>query len=290
MTRREFMAAAGAAVAAQAAAPARPQICVFSKHLAKLDYGQLGRAAREMGFDGVDLTVRPGGHVEPERVAVDLPRAVEAIRAQGVEVPLITTAITSADDAATRAILGTAGRLKIPYYKLGYWHFGTGDPDAEIARVRGEVERLVALGHDCGITAGFHNHSGDYVGYEVRDTREILRGLDARAIGFYFDAAHATIEGGLEGWEIAQRIALKQVKLGAMKDFTWEKTASGWDVRWQPLGQGMVNWRKVLAAYAAAHFAGPMSIHVEYEPEDAIPATRRDLEFLQKQIAEAYGA
>ncbi|HVX66640.1 MAG TPA: sugar phosphate isomerase/epimerase family protein [Bryobacteraceae bacterium] len=290
MTRREFLAAAGAAASAQAAAPARPQICVFSKHLAQLDYNQLGQAAHEMGFDGVDLTVRPGGHVAPERVATDLPRAVEAIRSHGVAVPLITTSITSAGDAATRAILSTAGRLKIPYYKLGYWQFGAADPEADIARVRNEVERLVALGRDCGITAGFHNHSGNYVGYEVRDVRTIIAGLDPRAIGFYFDAAHATIEGGLEGWEMAQRIALKQVKLAAMKDFSWEKTSTGWDVRWQPLGRGMVNWRKVLAAYAAAHFAGPMSIHVEYEPEDAIPATRRDLEFLRKQIGEAYRA
>lgn len=294
MTRRDFMATAAAAATAAggatAAAPGRPIVCVFSKHLAKLDYDQLGRAAHELGFDGVDLTVRPGGHVVPERVAEDLPRAVEAIRSHGVEVPLITTAITSASDPSARAILSAAGRLKIPYYKLGYWDFRAGDPDADITRVRAEVMRLTALGKECGIQAGFHNHSGNYVGFDVRDTREILRGLDPKAIGFYFDAAHATVEGGLYGWEVAQRIALRQIKLAAMKDFTWEKTPKGWDVRWQPLGQGMVNWPKVLAAYAAARFAGPMSIHVEYEPEDEIPATGRDIEFLKKQIAAAYGA
>ncbi len=290
MTRREFMAtAAAAAVPSPGASSGRPTICVFSKHLARLDYNQLGRAAHDMGFGGVDLTVRPEGHVLPERVATDLPRAVEAIRSHGVEVPLITTAITSASDPMAGAILTTAGRLKIPFFKLGYWHFGPGDPTAEIARVRSEVERLVAVAKDCGIAAGFHNHSGNYVGYEVRDIREIVRGLDPRWIGFYFDAAHATVEGGNYGWELAQRIALGQIKLAAMKDFAWEKTADGWIQRWLPLGQGMVNWSKVLAAYAAAQFAGPMSIHVEYEPKDEIPATARDLEFLKKHIAAAYG-
>ena len=126
MTRRDFMATAAAAATAAggatAAAPGRPIVCVFSKHLAKLDYDQLGRAAHELGFDGVDLTVRPGGHVVPERVAEDLPRAVEAIRSHGVEVPLITTAITSASDPSARAILSTprdGSRFPITSWVIG---------------------------------------------------------------------------------------------------------------------------------------------------------------------------
>ena len=142
--------------------------------------------------------------------------------------------------------------------------------------------RLTALGKECGIQAGFHNHSGNYVGFDVRDTREILRGLDPKAIGFYFDAAHATVEGGLYGWEVAQRIALRQIKLAAMKDFSWEKTPKGWDVRWQPLGQGMVNWPKVLAAYAAARFAGRCRFtwstnrRTRFPPQDATSSSSRN--------------
>ena len=291
MTRREFVAGAAAMVSARAStARTRPLICVFSKHLAKLNYDELGRVAHDLGFEGVDLTVRPGGHVVPERVAEDLPRAVEAIAKHGVSVPLITTEITSASDPKTTAILSTAGRLKIPYYKLGYWMFGTRDPDAEIARTHVQAANLVELGKRYGIQAGYHNHSGPYIGYDVRDIREILRNLDPASIGFYFDACHATIEGGLAGWAIAQRIALRQIKLAAMKDFYWDKKNGAWEVHWCPLGQGMVNLPKVLAAYAAARFTGPMSIHVEYEPADEVPATARDLEVLKKHIAAAYGA
>jgi sugar phosphate isomerase/epimerase len=202
---------------------------------------------------------------------------------------MITTTITSASDPRTRAILEAAARLKIGYYKLGYWIFGKGDPDADVARTRSAVEQLVALGKSYGIRAGFHNHSDYYVGYEVRDIREILRGLDPAWIGYYFDACHATVEGGLAGWEIAMRIALRQVKLAAMKDFYWEKKNGKWETHWCPMGEGMVNWPRVLGAYAAARFTGPMSLHVEYEPHDEIPATARDLAFLKKQVAAAYG-
>ena len=39
---------------------------------------ELGRTLKALGFDGVDLTVRPGGHVDPKRVAIDLPAFVDA--------------------------------------------------------------------------------------------------------------------------------------------------------------------------------------------------------------------
>src|SRR5215213_6799677 len=42
-------------------------IVMFSKHLAELAWADLGQAVRQAGFDGVDLTVRPGGHVLPAR-------------------------------------------------------------------------------------------------------------------------------------------------------------------------------------------------------------------------------
>src|SRR5687767_37451 len=101
-TRRDVF-RAGAGIAIAAAAAARPDaaaarqgdgsgaaFCFFSKHLAELDWKDLGKAVKDAGFDGVDLTVRAGGHVLPER-AEDLPKAIEAIRAAGVSVPMITT-------------------------------------------------------------------------------------------------------------------------------------------------------------------------------------------------------
>jgi hypothetical protein len=74
--------AAAALPFAARAASGRPPLCLFSKHLPKLNYAELASTVKQIGFEGVDLTVRPGGHVLPERAAEDLPRAVEAIRAE----------------------------------------------------------------------------------------------------------------------------------------------------------------------------------------------------------------
>src|SRR6184192_1209308 len=104
MDRRHFLLTAAASqVAARLTADTtstRQAACFFSKHLPNLNYDDLGKAVSGAGFDGVDLTVRPGGHVLPERVAQDLPRAVETIRSHGLEVPMITTELTSAADPA----------------------------------------------------------------------------------------------------------------------------------------------------------------------------------------------
>src|ERR1700722_5210151 len=70
------------------------KICVFSKHFQWTNVQEAASIARDIGFDGVDPTVRNGGHVLPERVQADLPKAVETVRKAGLEVPMITTEIT----------------------------------------------------------------------------------------------------------------------------------------------------------------------------------------------------
>jgi len=287
VTRREFLAAT--AVWGQAKPPV-PQLCIFSKHLPNLNYEQLGKTTRELGFDGVDLTVRAKGHVLPERAAEDLPRAVETVRAYGVAVPMITTELLSAANPTARPIISAAGRLKVPYLKPGYYRWGKEDPVQRLAEVRRDLETLVELGKQHGVQVGFHNHSGDYVGMAVWDTREIIRDLDPRWVGYYFDPGHAVVEGGSMGWQVALKLVAPRLKMVALKDFYWDKQKAGWRVRWCPMGQGMVDWPRVFAAFAAARFTGPMSLHVEYDPKDELAAIAQDLAFIQKQVKAAYPA
>src|SRR5690349_10182226 len=119
MTRREWMAMTAGAVAAGAARPlsaAAPTYCFFSKHLPDLSPGDVAKAVRDIGFDGVDLTVRSGGHVLPAKAAVDLPKAIEAIKAQGVVVPMVTTELKSATDPTARPLLQAAARSGVRYF------------------------------------------------------------------------------------------------------------------------------------------------------------------------------
>ncbi len=190
VTRRDWMqmagsAALGAALANRVEADAGRTFCLFSKHLPELDWGALARAARDAGFGGVDLTVRPRGHVLPERAADDLPRAIDAIKAEGLSVPMITTDLTSAGSPLARPLLEAAARSGVRFFKTGYWRY-TDSPDvrAQVAAAGTALEGLAALARDCGIEMGFHNHE-TYIGAALWDIAPVMDRLDRQWAGYY---------------------------------------------------------------------------------------------------------
>ncbi len=296
MTRRHFvLSTAALPLSAQisAAQPRkRPTLCVFSKHMAQFQWDELGAKAKDLGFEGIDLTVRPKGHVLPERVAEDLPKAVDAIRKHGLSVPMVTTDLKSADDPAAKPTFEAMRKCGIPLYKIGYWTYKKDQPNvlSTIAACKAKFHGLVALSSNYGLTAGLHNHSGADVGCAIWDYREILTGCPEKDGGYYFDPGHSVIEGGLFNYRVSLDIALPRLKMSAIKDFYWGKKNGKWANIWCPLGEGMVPWPEFFTAYAKAAFTGPLSLHQEYPGGEDLESIRKDLEFVRKQLAAAYGA
>jgi L-ribulose-5-phosphate 3-epimerase len=272
------------------------RICLFTDHLDDFgySYADVARMLKQLRIAGPDLTVRPGGLVLPERVAEDLPKAVAAFRDAGLAVPMISTGLTSANDPAANATLSTAGKLGIRYFKLGYYGYDDVEQwQARLAATRKNLEGLLSLSRRAGLIAGFHNHSGASVGGALWDSWELLSGLAAEAIGFYFDAAQATIEGGNHAWKLGLARLAPRLVMVAIKDFVWEKSGGHWRTRWVPLGQGMVRWTEFFAMLRKIPFDGPISLHIEYDPggankmarfENSLAAAERDLRFLREQL------
>jgi sugar phosphate isomerase/epimerase len=271
MTRAQFLQAtaagltaatlSGTARAADEALPT-PPICVFSKHLQYLDYPELARTCKALGLDGVDLTVRRGGHVLPENVATDLPLAVEAIRAEGLSVPMITTRLESGREAEAAATLEEASKLGIRYFRVGGQKYNDDQPIPEqIETFTEEVRNLSEVAAKYDMVAGFHNHSGyDYVGAPVWDLYQMIQGTNMAHFGSNFDIGHATVEGGYGAWKTHAMLLGPHMKMMAVKDFRWDKDRP----RWVPLGEGVVKIREMLRIAHDASFAGPISIHIEY--------------------------
>jgi sugar phosphate isomerase/epimerase len=308
VTRRRFLGRAAAlgalaalgprSAAAQTARTFPGTLCFFSKHLPDLGARDLAREVKALGFGGIDLTVRKGGHVAPERAAEDLPPFLAAVREQGVEVPMIATGLVSASDPTARPLLETAGRQGVKYVKLGYLRYAFRDVRAELVQAAVELRGLAELAARCGVVVGYHNHAG-YLGGSVWDVAPAIEALDPRAAGYYYDVRHAVVEGGEASWRAAFLMAAPRTKMIAVKDFFWEKTAKGWQQRNCPLGEGMVPWATFFQDLAGTPFAGPLSLHLEYEVaggtpqaqrESTLAAAARDLAFLKAGLAKAYGA
>jgi L-ribulose-5-phosphate 3-epimerase len=305
LNRRSFIQiAAGAAAlgvarpfeASQRDAGFHGSLCFFSKHLPRMNTRELGHAVKGLGFDGVDLTVRPGGHVDPKRVAIELPPFVEGIRHEGLAVPMITTDLLSDTDPVAQPTLETAARLKIPFYKPGYYRYQFVDVRKELEAAGRQLRGLADLSRRHGMRLGYHNHAG-YIGGPVWDFAPFIEPLEATTVGYYFDVRHAVVEGGDGGWRTALDLVSPRLSMISLKDFFWEKRGGAWTQRHCPMGDGMVDWKRFFGMLAKARFHGPVSLHIEYEiagdtpaaqEKNTLDAAARDFAFVKARIAEAY--
>jgi L-ribulose-5-phosphate 3-epimerase len=288
LSRRMFVRAASLAAAGLAIKPAsvlavkragaKRAICVFSKHLQWLDYDAMAETAAEIGFDGVDLSVRPGGHVLPERVTDDLPRAVEAVRKAGLHVPMMTSKIQNAGDRYTEPVLKTASSLGIGYYRMGYLNY---DDQLGVAgsleRLKSTMADLAAVNEKYHIHGAYQNHAGTRVGGPVWDLWELLKDLDANWMGCQYDVRHATVEGG-SSWPLGMKLLSPFIRTTVIKDFWWEKKDGKWKIANVPLGEGMVDFKQYFKLVKSLNIGGPISMHFEYPIYD-----KADKNLSQKQ-------
>jgi sugar phosphate isomerase/epimerase len=288
--------AANASAASESEGGQSIKICVFSKHLQWLDYQEMARTAREIGFDGIDLTVRPGGHVLPERVREDLPRAVHAAKVEALDVPMISTAITDPADPLTESILATAGQAGMRYYRMGYYRYDDSRTiDQTLSEAKPKLRDLVEMNKHFHIVGAYQNHAGSkYVGAPLWDLDHLFRDLDTRWIGCQFDIRHATVEGGTF-WPTHFRLMSRYINTLVAKDFKWALTNNAWKPENCPLGEGMVDFPGYFKMLKKAGIAVPMSLHLEYpiggaehgarrltgDKQQVIGAMRKDLRFLR---------
>jgi L-ribulose-5-phosphate 3-epimerase len=265
-----------------------PLLCGYSQNLVRVPYPQLGDIAAQVGYEGLDLTVMIGGHVDPRITNVDLVRAFEAVRGAGLEVPMISTNITTTADPTCYPVLYLTGHSQIPLFRLGYWPYGSNPIRARLAQVRQNLGQILAMAQRCDIAAMIPNRAGGFVGQAVWDAQEIIGGIDPRLVGYYFDPAEATAEGGAGGWQAALALALPRLKAVSLQDFYWKKDGPDWKIQKCPLGEGMVDWEKFFSSIAAARFTGPISIHMEYGPQDALGSMAKDLEFARARLQKAW--
>ena len=295
------------------------KVCIFSKHFQWTSVAETARLAAELGFDGVDLTVRPGGHVLPGRVSSDLPEAVKIIRGAGLEIPMITTGISSADREAGE-VLKAASELGIRHYRWGGLNYKPGQSIAgQLEDMRPRVKALAGLNQKYDVCGMYHTHSGPgVVGAPIWDLFMLLQGLDPRWMGANYDIGHATVEGGYGGWIDSSWLMRDYMKGVALKDFKWAKNVEGetyqdpfdkslglkgqWVPHWCGIGEGMVNFAGFFNILRAIKFSGPVQLHFEYPglggaengnaklsiPKDEVVAImRRDLTAIRGLMAQA---
>ena len=273
---------------------------MFIKHLQTLPLPEAGRAIRGLGFEGVDLTVRPEGSVAPERVRDALPEAIRILHDWGLSVPLVTTAITSANDPHARDILETAAAAGIREAKLGYVpvkQFGTFQ--ATLEQFNRELDGLEKLAKSTGVRVNLHLHSGMYLTSLSAAVWWLIKDRDPAAVGAYVDPGHMFVEGGRDGWRLGLDLLHARIALVALKDLYWEQVPdeklgkARWVTKIAPFDRGAVPWPDVFDILKQARFDGWISVHSEYQGSHSwrdmdvagvIEQTRSDMAYLQRVL------
>ncbi|MHB1081662.1 MAG: sugar phosphate isomerase/epimerase family protein [Prosthecobacter sp.] len=244
-------------------------VCFFTKHLQGLSFDDIASLGAEAGFNGVEAPIRPKGHIEPEKVADELPKFIDALKKQGMEMTIMTSGINEVSkEQHTEEVLRTAAKLGVKRFRMNYYKYDLKQPIWEqLQAVRPKIKDLVALCKEIGIQPMFQNHSGkDYFGAPVWDIFSIMREYPAVDFSFAYDILHSTCEGGLS-WPLEFNLVKDHIGAAYFKDFKWD----GRKLVTVPLGEGQVDpaYGKMLMKTG---YSGPISLHLEYlkgDPKDA---------------------
>jgi sugar phosphate isomerase/epimerase len=274
--RRTFLARTAAAVTVGTAATARvataesdtaesdtaepPQIGAFVKFIQQLSYKEMAEKLAEMGFTGIEATVRRKGMIDPERVEEELPKLVEALDAAGLKIHVLASDVNRADNKLSQRVVTTAAKLGVPRYRMSYYKYDLTKPiRPQLDEFRPQLRDLVALNADLGIQAVYQNHAGkQYVGGTIWDIEQLVREHPAKHVAIAFDIRHATVEAGVS-WATLFHVAEPHLGAIYVKDFRWgEKRPEN-----VPLGEGRVD-RDFFKLVKKTSFHGPFSLHVEY--------------------------
>jgi sugar phosphate isomerase/epimerase len=301
LNRREFVKRTTLAAMAVAAlpgeiSPAAPadgkklpwKFCAFEKPLLFLNYDETADVFAELGFDGIEAAVRPGGHVLPERVEEDLPKFVEALKKRGLEITILTSGINSATQPHAEKVLRTAAKLGIKRYRMLWWKYDLNKPiRSQLDALRPGLKELVALNREAGISGLYQNHAGpDMLGAGLWDIYDLIKDFAPGDLGLAYDIRHAQVEGGLS-WPTHFNLVKSHIAAVCVKDFLWEKN----EVKNVPLGTGRVD-PKIMQMLKVAKFSGPISLHVEYgesgkDRKVFANAFRQDLATLRRWLSAA---
>lgn len=250
-----------------------PPIVVFSKvyQTLKLNFDEAAALTAEAGIDGVDCPLRPGGEILPENAVRQLPQYAAALKQRGLQLPLLTTAITSVSSPHAEDILRAASKLGAQFYRLGFV-LRQADVSAakQVDEVKAQLKDLAALNKQLGIGAIFQNHSPSgrsYVGGDLGDLYAIVKDFDPAQIGVAFDIGHALVVHG-DDWRRHFDKLKSHLKIAYVKDVT----RAG---RWVPFGEGDVGSTGYFKLLKQMDYRAPISLHIEFDWTDGGKAKTR---------------
>jgi sugar phosphate isomerase/epimerase len=225
----------------------------------------LGQFLSGLGFDGIELPVRPGYQVEPQNVSRDLPKVVKQLRDHGLKI----FSVAGPTDEETFAACAEVGirvvRIMASIDDDGYL--------ATEARLQRHFDDLLPLLDRYGITLGVQNHFGRFIS-NASGLRHLIEKYDPKHIAAVWDAAHNALQG--EEPELALDLVSSHLCMVNLKNAFWkrlngpEADIAEWTPYWTNGRHGLASWPRVVSELKRRQYRGTICLTAEYSDESQV--------------------
>lgn len=233
---------------------------LFTKHW-NVPAEELGPFVAGLGFDGVEVPVRPGFEITPDNVTEELPKAAEELAKSGIEI----FSVAGPADEVTIAACGETGipivRVMVPIPEdAGYLE--------TVDAARRDYERFVPSLEKHNVAIGIQNHRGRFIA-NAGELLHILKDFDPKHVCAVWDAAHEAI-AGTDQPEFAIEMLAPYLRMMNLKNAFWirhngpEAEDVEWVSYWTSSRQGMASWPRVAKALGQRAWRGIICLTPEY--------------------------
>lgn len=237
----------------------KPLISVFTKPWT-CPLPEMAEKLADLGFDGVELAVRPGYQVEPENVQRDLPKAAATLAEYGLKIPSIAGSI----DEETIAACGDSGVGAIRIcasvdMSRGYM--------ASVDDYRRQFDALLPALERHNVTIGVQNHNGIHIASAI-GLYHMIEKYDPRQVSAVLDMAHCAVDGE----PVAMAVDILKGRMHGLVNFksACHRRVNGpeeearYVVHWTTWKHSGYSWREHVTALHAIGFEGTFCMPAEY--------------------------
>jgi len=274
--RRKFLAQSAATLAGVTAANARKSkkkavssIIVFEKPIQTLEYDRMGEILAKMEVQGIEATIRKGGHIAQEEAEEEVPKMVAALAENGQKALIAATNVSEAN-AESEKFLRILKANGITKYRSNYYRYDLKkEMLPQVKENAAKLKDLAAMNKEIGLQSLYQIHSGyKYAGAMSWDAALMFDGIDPDYAAIAYDLRHFRADSGLS-WKTALATVKKYIRSIYVKDAVWEGKRSN-KLKNVPLDTGFVD-KETFDAVRKGHKPMPVSLHMEWGKTQLYP-------------------
>ncbi len=263
------------------------ELAIFTKPWKALDLRQLAEHIQALGFDMIELPVRPGFQVEPETIERDLPAAVKLLGDHGIRVLNVTAALPFDDERLYSACAAAGVRMN----RVMFWQRDQDYWSAE-GEARRQLDSALPFCQKYNVRIGIQNHSGKFVPVNEMGAYHLVKDYETRYVAAVWDPAHNALEG--MDSDAALDVLAPYLCVVNLKNAYWRRVSgpeaevAEWKIYWTSGAQGRASWPRVIAKLQAMNYQGPICFSAEYSDEERVDELiAKDLAFAQELLKSA---